>query len=616
MKRHFFLYSFYLFLLLPRLAMALDSLDENIQFGMADDHILAIMNCEIPASYHAYSHEPGMVGKPASFKFDLDGLGEMPVIYPDGVLERDIYDPAKEIRAYRGQLSIMAWLPVDSAGEKYSATLDMLLCSATHCLPYSHSFSGQIPENILPLRNPSANIGELLERLKEESATLSLEKGKTPAPVSIPAQGKTGRPDKSTAVLAAPDEYSLSLSPVYAHPSLEIFSLGKAMFFGLLAGLILNAMPCVLPVLALKVNSLLQAGHLGDRERLRLFRNHNIFFAAGILTLFTLLALVLGAADLMWGQLYQNQLILLTLLFLVFLMGLSMLGVFTMPAFNFRLDTGSKNQSLQSYCSGFVCTFLATPCSGPLLGGVLAWAFTQPPLVLLAVFWTVGLGMSLPYLALCIWPDLARILPRPGEWMYVFEHILGFMLLGTTLYLLSIMPENKWLPTLGILLGLSVIIWLWGRFCTLSSPLWLRRGSAAAIIFLLGAAVWWLMQPPDPAPKWAEYEPLEFARSIGKRNMMVEFTANWCPNCKYLEATALTEKTLLPLQKRYDLELIRVDLTNPSPYAEKLLAMLGGKSIPLTALFPRGQNARHPLVIRDIYTASILKDAARNIFQN
>lgn len=588
-------------------------IDLKIDFRGFNNNILAVVNFAIPAQYHAYAHAAGYAGKPAEFQFSLAGLGGMPIIYPDGAEENDIYEQTKKIMAWRNDIALLAVLPTNSKGMPYNAVLDMLLCSKTHCLPYKREISGVVPDTVPPLAKDAWP--ELLAKLRSEAATLSLEKGTPPPPLLIPAENL---PDPVRASegkeLAAAEDFDLKLIPDYAQPDLEIFSLGKALALGLLAGLILNAMPCVLPVLALKVNSLLHGGGR-SRKRIKLFRTHNLFFAAGILSLFTLLALLLSALDMMWGQLYQNHAILLILLFLVFFMGLSMLGVFTLPSFDLRLGSKSRNSAFQSYCSGLLCTFLATPCSGPLLGGVLAWAFTQPPLVLLLVFWAVGLGMSLPYLALCIWPNVARLLPRPGNWMYIFEHILGFMLLGTSLYLLSIIPENKLIPTLSMLLALSVLVWLWGRFCGLNAPLWLRRTGGLAVIALMCASISWLLQPPEPEPNWHSFNPELFAQKLGKKNLLVEFTASWCPNCKYLEATVLTEKNLTELQKRYDVELIKVDLTSPSPYAEKLLAMLGGKSIPLTAMFPRGQKADRPLAIRDIYDSRTLESSARQVFQ-
>ncbi|MBD5608146.1 MAG: cytochrome C biosynthesis protein, partial [Desulfovibrio sp.] len=457
----------------------------------------------------------------------------------------------------------------------------------------------------------------LLDREDESIGALSLEEGKAPKPIEI----GSGQMDPSVAgansekeakghdAVAQPEEFDLDLSPQYTDESVETFTLWKGIFLGLLAGLILNVMPCVLPVLTLKVSGLFLMGDANDKIKLRLFREHNIFFAFGVLSFFTFLAALLGTADLMWGQLYQNQTLLLVMLIIVFLMGLSLLGVFTLPAFDLRIDAKASNPKLKSYVTGLVSTFLATPCSGPLLGGVLAWSFAQPLIVMLLIFWSVGLGMALPYIVFSIWPSLARILPRPGNWMYVFEHILGFLLLATALYLFTILPQSKHTHILIVLLLTAVGAWLWGRFCDLTAPLLRRRLCGAVCLCAMIGAIFWITRPAAPLPDWQEFTPENFMDNLGKKNMLVEFTADWCPNCKLLEATVLNEKDLFKWKKNYDLELIKVDLTQTDPYAQKLLEMLGSKSIPLTAIFGKGSQANKPVVLRDIYGKRALNEA-------
>lgn len=603
-------HPFLLLLLLLFPGICLAKTPSTLSFATWDDHILAIVGYAIPPENHAYAHEAGGTGLPANLDFQVAGE-KMPVLYPEGSEEKDIYDPAATAKVYHGQIGFIAILPPGASGKQYQGHLSLLLCSSRRCQPVKENLAGIIPEQILPFSESEwARSGLLASMLANYSDTLTLEHGVAPEPVpekiSQP-EGTAQPPD----ILAAPEDFDLKLSPRYARPELEIFSLGKALLFGLLAGLILNAMPCVLPVLAMKVNNLLAGGPAEPKERLYLFRRHNIFFAAGIITLFTILALLLGAADLMWGQLYQSQALLISMLLLVFLMGLSMLGVFTLPVLDLRMEAHAKSPALHSYISGLICTFLATPCSGPLLGGVLAWAFAQPLLSLLAVFWAVGLGMSLPYLVFCIWPHLAMLMPRPGPWMLTFERILGFMLLGTALYLLSILPAEKLLPCLCALLAVALGAWLWGHFCGLSAPALRRRMAGGASLIFLALIVIWLMQPPDPEPRWSPFSPASFASTLGKENLLLEFTADWCPNCKYLESAVLTEKNLSPLQKKYNLGLIKVDLTTTDAYAEKLLDMLGAKSIPLTAIFPAGDNASQPMVLRDIYNVDSLKDALK-----
>lgn len=606
-------------------------LASRAEFAAHDDRVLAAVTCDIPRGYHAYAREAGDAGRPANLDFTLEGVGGMPVLYPAGSLQRDLYDPESTVSIYEGSATFLVLLPESARGKMYAADLTLLLCSDRHCLPVNQHLTGTIPELLPPLSAATwKDSAESLLRQADAGGraaqqggdALSVEEGAAPPPRAAPdGEGATTPDDGRNAAeqdalpagqLPAPDDFDLALEPRYAQEELEIYGLGKALLLGLLAGLLLNAMPCVLPVLTFKISGLLLMGT--DAGRLRSFREHNLCFAAGILTLFTGLALLLGLADFMWGQLYQNQAVLLVMLLLVFLMGLSMLGVFTLPNIDLKPEANVRNPRLQSYLTGLVSTFLATPCSGPLLGGVLGWAFTQPLYVLVAVFWSVGLGMALPYLLFCIWPGMAHILPRPGAWMHVVEHLLGFLLLGTALYLLSILPAEKHMQVLSVLLVVALCAWLWGRFCSVSAPPLRRRLVGAAGCLLLCASVVWVLRPAPPLAQWRDFSPETFTASLGERPMLLEFTADWCPNCKFLEATVLTGERLRTWQARYGMDLVRVDLTQPNAYAVRLLEMLGSKSIPLTALFPAGDAASAPLVLRDIYSAPMLDEALKTAF--
>lgn len=606
----------------------------TLEFARQGDGVVGAMRYRIPEGYHAYAHEAADTGRPTSLDVTLEGKGLMPVLYPAGSLQRDQYDPESTVATYEGDIILLTRLPGEAPGRIYAAELRMLLCSDRHCLPVSQSLTGTVPEHLpeLSSRGWYGAARELLEGAGAAQApaaardVLLVEEGAAPppraatsvpeaegaSPEAAPGDAAAGLPAGS-ATLPPPEDFDLRLEPRYAAAELEIFGLGKALLFGLLAGLILNAMPCVLPVLTFKLSGLLLMGG-GRGSQLRLFREHNLCFAAGILTLFTLLALLLGMADLMWGQLYQNQAILLVMLLLVFLMGLSMLGVFTLPTFDLKPGASVRNPKLQAYLTGLVSTFLATPCSGPLLGGVLGWAFTQPLFVLVVVFWSVGLGMALPYLVFSVWPALARILPRPGPWMHVFEHLVGFLLLGTALYLLSILPVEKHMQVLSVLLVVALCAWLWGRYCPLSAPPLRRRILGLAGCVLLCLAVVWVLRPVTPLPQWRDFSPEYFTANLGKKPLLLEFTADWCPNCKFLEATVLTGEHLREWQARHGMELVRVDLTSPNAYAVRLLEMLGSKSIPLTALFPAGDMAEKPLVLRDLYSVEELERALAETF--
>ena len=635
--------------------------DVALQVDVASDggrRVVAV-RLGIPAGYHAYAHRAGDAGRPTTLTFALAGQSPLPVWYPEGTMQRDIYDPTATIFAYEGEVYLFTVLPENtSAGasvalappsvpaegqavalpegavallppagggaaagnaQRYELDISLLLCSDRHCVPIDRREEGTLPPWPWPdvASRPWAGAWQALKgQPPVDAATDSGESMFSTAggasDMSQSVAAFLGRTQKEEA-LPAPDDFGLELKPRYLAETFEISGLWTAVLVGLLAGLILNAMPCVLPVLSLKISGLLLVGG-GTQEGLRLFRQHNICFSAGVLTLFTLLGLMLGAADMMWGQLYQNESVLLVMLLLVFLMGLSMLGVFSLPMLTLRGDSRSRHPALESYLTGLIATFLATPCSGPLLGGVLAWAFTQSLLVLVVVFWSVGIGMSLPYILFAIWPRFAYILPRPGGWMVVCQKIMGFLLLATSIYLLSILPAAKHMQVLMVLLLVSLGAWLWGEYCGFHAPRRRRLFIGGLSLLLLVAGVVWVLRPPAPTPHWRDFSSATFSEELGSKPLLLEFTADYCPNCKFLEATVLTTERLRTLRSRYGVELVRVDLTAPNAYAMRLLDALGSRSIPLTALFPAGDMAQQPVVLRDVYSGAQLEEAAAQAF--
>ncbi|MBD5641336.1 MAG: hypothetical protein HDQ91_02810 [Desulfovibrio sp.] len=167
---------------------------------------------------------------------------------------------------------------------------------------------------------------------------------------------------------------------------------------------------------------------------------------------------------------------------------------------------------------------------------------------------------------------------------------------------------------LGLLLCAGFCAWLWGEFCGLNAPLARRWAGGVAAALILSFSFWWTLRPESPSVAWQPFTAEVFASDLGRKEMLVEFTADWCPNCKFLEASVLTDRNLRAWQKKYGFDLIRVDLTRSNPAAEKLLDQLGSKSIPLTALFPAGPDSHAPVVLRDLYSASELRQALGQTF--
>lgn len=629
----------------------------------------AVVWLSLRADYHAYAHDlVGNTGRPTTLTM-AEGRGEaLPVFYPAGMLQRDIYAPSVMVRVYEGRVPLFVRMDGLKAGQTVAGRLELLLCSTKHCLPLARTVSLTLPKGEVsalpvvasqpwaeqwyaavagkaggaPKNNASDNTA--LGKGMPDSAVPAASKGKaltaggasvslgsasadaasassaglqgglqSGAAVSLDGTPVAGDDTAPTSNIQQADDSGWTFAPRAVQEETEVSSLGKAVLLGLLAGFLLNCMPCVLPVLTLKASAMLVVGDGDKAARARRFREHNIFFAAGVLTQFFVLAMILGTAGLIWGQIFQSVTFVAAMLVVVFLLGLSMLGLFTLPIIDLK-GTSSGSPRLQAFLTGIMATLLATPCSGPLLGGVLSWAFMQPQAVLMVVFMSVGLGMSTPYFVLAARPELAAFLPRPGKWMAVLERLVGFFLLGTSLYLLSILPQEQHMSLLAALLVVALGGWIWGYFGGYDAPPWRRNVLGLGLMALVLSVVMFAAHPPVADTVWEKFDAATFRQELGKEPMLVEFTADWCPNCKFLERTVLTPRRLQHWKEQYNLRFIRVDLTRAHPEAEALLQALGGSSIPLTAIFTKGLSSSAPLVLRDIYSVDMLKGALRRAF--
>ncbi len=544
------------------------------------------LHLDIAKEYYVYANNSD-TPKPATVQ--LFGPNKEPLAFtatfPEGVWRQDVFDSQKRVLAYEGAFSVTLALDQkldDSTAQNIAVGFDGLLCSPVNCVPVAQVyFADHRPSTALRSFSHKAAIPLL--------PALALSTASTPLANAMP-----------------------NFTPRYFQAHLEPQGLGMALVLGLLAGLILNIMPCVLPVLTIKISGLLHAsGHHAPAERMKTFREHNLLFAAGVLTWFFCLAFLISVFGLAWGSLFQNDIVVYALLLLVFVLALSLFDVFTLPLVDFKVNA-TASPRVQAYFSGCIATFLATPCSGPLLGGVLGWVALQSPAIAFLVFLATGIGMALPYLLLALFPNVARFFPKPGPWTTVMERLVGFFLLGTCVYLLSILPDSMQISSIITLLIAALAAWVWGQWGALHISLGRRLTARMFAVALVVGAVWWSFIPTQSLV-WRSFEAKSFYANLGKRTVLVEFTADWCPSCKALEHTVLTPATLEPLIQEYDLELIRVDLTRAHAEGEALQQALQSVSLPLTAIFPKGENAHAPLVLRDLYTSNQLRQALQTL---
>jgi thiol:disulfide interchange protein len=262
----------------------------------------------------------------------------------------------------------------------------------------------------------------------------------------------------------APNNASLDLNNLAIDDKSAETPFALVMLTAFVAGFILNFMPCVLPVIGLKVMAFVQQS--GD-SRGRVFML-NLWYCIGLMSVFMVLATLAVFAGLGWGQQFSSAGFNIILASVVFAFALSFLGIWEIPIPGFVGsgkvgDLATKEGASGAFFKGVLTTVLATPCSGPLLSPALTWAVGQPPLVAYLGFGAVGMGMASPYLLIGAFPKLVAFLPKPGAWMDTFKHIMGFVLLGTVVFLMTFMPVQLVVPTVAFMMGLWAALWWIGR---------------------------------------------------------------------------------------------------------------------------------------------------------
>ena len=477
--------------------------------------------------------------------------------------------------------------------------------------PNSAEFSSEFPSNSSQIPLSKASLATSLENGNSQQNNTINNFDIDALRKSIDTENTQNKELKKENI---PNDKTYTFSPRPLNNALEVSALYKALLFGILAGFILNFMPCVLPVIALKVSAFLSSNQ-DDEARSKAFREHNIFFASGIITWFMALGLLLGLAGLSWGQLFQSPLIVLTLLVFIFSMGLSLFGIFHLPILDLRINSSNphikQNEKLQAFTAGLMATLLATPCSGPLLGAVLGYSLTQSIPILLIIFFSMGFGMAMPYLFFAINPRLIRFMPKAGNWMNTMEQILGFFLMATSVYLLSILPTDWHIKSLIILLLVASSAYAWGKWGSFHSSGIKKIFISLACITLILLPSSYILKDKEENVLWENFTYESFDTLLGKETLLLKFTADWCPTCKILEQTVFTKKNMQDIAEDYAIRFIYVDLTQFDEEKQALLKSLDSVSIPLLAVFPKGDLSKQPVIIRDLYTLTQLKEAIR-----
>jgi suppressor for copper-sensitivity B len=430
------------------------------------------------------------------------------------------------------------------------------------------------------------------------------EAARAPLPVTFAAAMAPG------ATATADGGVSAALPAV---PRAGGLTLPLALLMGLAGGLILNLMPCVLPVLGLKLMSFAQQS---GRARREVFET-NLWYCAGLFAVFFVLATAsvaanigLGSANLAWGEQFTSAGFNITMAGIVFAFALSFLGVWELPIPGFIGEQAGHVQTREgpmgSFLKGVLSTVLATPCSGPFLGPVLGFTLTQPTVVTYAVFGAIATGMALPYILVGIFPGLVRFMPKPGAWMTTFKEVLGFVMLGTVAFLFTFLPSAWFVPTFVMLIGIWMACWWVGRAQERTGAVGFGRWVQAAMIgTAVGTASFMLLGPVRPVIEWET--PFSRARVADLHRqghtVLVDFSADWCLTCKANLRFAIETSRVRDAIERNKVVPVLADWTEPSDEIKLALESLGSKSIPVLAIFPAGKPGEplpEPIVLRDL----------------
>ena len=518
-----------------------------------DDHHL-LLQWTMPKGYYLYRDQTTLRLK------DADGLSLGTPEWPTGTAHQDAH--YGHVTVYFGQLELPVPIKGDLAGR--------------HQLTVEASFQG-------------CQDGGLCYPLMTRDVTVDLSSGAIASGVAAatPTPPAAHADTASAATTAAPS----ATAPLRT-------SLLAALLLALGGGLVLNLMPCVLPVLSIKAVSVLESGESPARRR-----RQALAYTAGVLSSFAVVGIAIVALRasghaLGWGSQLQQPLLVGVLACVIFAVGLSMSGVVQFGASlgNTGAALANRGGAAGDFFTGVLAVVVASPCTAPFMGGALAYAFAASKLAALLVFLMLGVGLALPFLLIGFVPALARWLPRPGRWMETLKQILAFPMYLTAVWLTWVLAHQRGANAVGLLLVAMVLLalTLW----------WFERSRAhgtfgrALVVLpavLVLASLYYLGQVPAPTQVAqtqtgvVAYSPQKLAalRAAGTP-VLVDMTADWCITCQANEHAVLDTASFRDLLKRTGTVYMKGDWTNEDPAITAFLQHYHSPGVPLYVMFPKG----------------------------
>jgi len=564
---------------------------------------------DIRPGFHAQSHkplDPDLVPLTISMD-DAPGVTVLAPQYPPGEIHE--YPLLGKVSVYNGRVVVYQPIRLSDAAQtgrlRLTGAVSFQLCDDKSCYP-PQTAAFALETTIIGTDQPiSKNRPELFAGF-DPSAVTELRPATTPA----------RPPGAAAAVQVPPIDWTSDPDPVTAEEFLSQqlrprWSYGLAMALAFVAGLLFNIMPCVLPVIPLKAIGFYE---IAQHSRLKSLAFGGVF-SLGLISVFAVLAVLILAGHLTWGQQFSKPWFVWGIVVILLAMSLGLFGLFEvqLPAAVYSI-TPRHDTFTGNFLFGILTAILATPCTAPLLPGVLAFALTQPPLAGALLVLMVGVGMAFPYFLLSALPELARRFPRSGPWPGVFKQVMGFLVLGTAVYFGAgrLIHGNGFYWAI-VPVGLAAAVFLIWRVRRLTSTVRATTIACIIAVVLAGGPLWLaihmtgILRPRSGEElAWRPFTVADFieARRQG-RVVLVKFTANWCSTCQYVEGTVFRDQTVLRRLQEAGVVAFKADLTAANPPADALLRRLNpAGGIPLTALYGRG--LARPVKIESVYDSATL----------
>ena len=413
------------------------------------------------------------------------------------------------------------------------------------------------------------------------------------------------------------------------------------LLFAFLGGLLLNVMPCVIPVVVPKILSVVRSAQKAEgAEQRRVLLSNGLAYTAGVVATMlslgvTVVVLKMVGREVGWGFQFQNPWFLLFMISLLLVLGLGMLHVYPLKSSSHQdqLKTLKKNRRRkprwESFLTGLLVTFLGTPCTAPMLGPALGYAFTASTLEILLLMTTVGLGLSAPFLALGAWTGWTRLLPRRVSDRYdKLMRGMAFLLFGTAVWLLGVLASaygaDAAMNTTWFLLALGLVCWIFGLLTSEKDP-WRRRLiRLAPLVLAAGVFGWWVLEFPSGGSanaatasvgkmhliKWVPFDEKEVAATQASgKTVFIDFTADWCMNCKANERLVIETEGTKAVMDKLKVVTVKADNTRHNPVIQRWLKRFGRAGVPMYLVLPACGAAKDTVLLPEILTPEVLHKA-------